>query len=1201
MSKNLYALLVGINEYQGGVRKLNGCVNDVRHMLEFLKLRTASAEFELKPLLLTAGDVQNAHEHKPTREAIIKAFRQHLRQAGKDDVALFYYSGHGSQEQAPQAFWHLEPDHLNETIVCMDSRLPGHYDLADKELALLLQEVATKNEHDQLKSGTPHIVVIMDACHSGSGTRDGDIVGVRLAPTDMRERPLDSYIVSAAHAEKLSTANPQTQKQKTADWFVGAMSRHVLLAACADDESAKELKFEETNETRGVFSYHLLETLKRSGHDFTYRQLHTRLAHQVENSVGQQSPQLEYVEPQDQHATFLAGAVQPRSAYYQVNWSEKKQSWVLSAGAIHGVQAPVGEDTTHLALFPFDPKLVTASGSPFAGRKLEEAVGMAKVTRVEASESLVALEQLQQPEDIEQTFYAVVVNTPMPPVQVAFEGEAAALETVRATLTDGNFDDDARLLIKEATDPNLASWRLRAEDSGFTIRRNVDRNPWTVPAQDAKTALRHLAHIAKWQQILLLTNKATQLPEDAVAVEIFRIEKQNGKDVEIPVSGTEVTLHYATQDGKPVLPRFKLTLRNNTAQTLYCSVLDLPETFGVFSLRLAGAPCVKLAPNGKTGDSASLTDPEGNPSIDFHIPDWLREKQADKLYETLKIIVSTEEIEPDLLGQDDLQDLKLVNKSTRSLRLPKSTLGRLMNRVQTRHAGGQNRKEAISDWTTREIRVTTLWPLDSVAVPPEGKSAEAGGVLRVQGHAGLEGKAHVRLQSASPAMRSASNLPDAPAVLRSVPEGILPFEFSTSRSVEPGANTIELLFDNAADHAKITPEAPLKFAVEQKLGADESVLLVSYDEAQGAYVPVGFGYPKEGSTEIQVQNLPAPAGRGTRDLKGALRMLAYKLIPESIAEKLGWEMSFPLLRAATVGEDGVTRYEDLGETDLRERVRAAQRILLFVHGFTGDTRSMVPSANKLHDYAKDLPPYDLLLAFDYESINTRIQDNATLLREKLATVGLGTGHGKTLDVVAHSLGTQVCRWFIEREGGSKVVSRLVMMGPPNAGTPLAVAQEWATHVITLGLNGLLAFLNPLPVVAYAVRFVSGVLAGIEKVDTTLDQLQPKTEFYTDLNQSVDPRVPYFVVIGKTQEFKAAKAKSFLSSKAVHRILSLFFADQANDMAISVKSAEAVALLKPDRQPLPDVNVIDCDHISYFDTAAGLKAMATYLKAPLVKK
>ena len=98
-----------------------------------------------------------------TRQAVVDAFSDHLGKAKKGDVALFYYSGHGSQEQAPEEFWKLEPDHLDETLVLFDSRSPGSWDLADKEIAKLIGDVAAKG---------PHVAVILDCCHSGSGTRE---------------------------------------------------------------------------------------------------------------------------------------------------------------------------------------------------------------------------------------------------------------------------------------------------------------------------------------------------------------------------------------------------------------------------------------------------------------------------------------------------------------------------------------------------------------------------------------------------------------------------------------------------------------------------------------------------------------------------------------------------------------------------------------------------------------------------------------------------------------------------------------------------------------------------------------------------------------------------------------------------------------------------------------------------------------------
>ncbi len=130
--------------------------------------RIGRAGDRFEPLLLL--------DNNATRQAVIDGFRQHLRKATQDDVALFYYSGYGSQEQSPPQFWYLEPDRLDETLVCWDSRLEDGWDLADKELAQLIAEVAANG---------PHIAVILDCCHSVSGTRaPEERVGVRRVPTD---------------------------------------------------------------------------------------------------------------------------------------------------------------------------------------------------------------------------------------------------------------------------------------------------------------------------------------------------------------------------------------------------------------------------------------------------------------------------------------------------------------------------------------------------------------------------------------------------------------------------------------------------------------------------------------------------------------------------------------------------------------------------------------------------------------------------------------------------------------------------------------------------------------------------------------------------------------------------------------------------------------------------------------------------------
>src|SRR4051812_31182855 len=115
--KTIYSLLVGIDDYPPPVPKLRGCVNDIREMQQYLELRVDPGGGKLEDFLKFRVLVNQ----EAPREAVIRAFREHLGKAGPEDIALFCYSGHGSQEQAPEAFWRIEPDRLDETLVLYDS------------------------------------------------------------------------------------------------------------------------------------------------------------------------------------------------------------------------------------------------------------------------------------------------------------------------------------------------------------------------------------------------------------------------------------------------------------------------------------------------------------------------------------------------------------------------------------------------------------------------------------------------------------------------------------------------------------------------------------------------------------------------------------------------------------------------------------------------------------------------------------------------------------------------------------------------------------------------------------------------------------------------------------------------------------------------------------------------------------------------
>ena len=213
MSKNVYALLVGINDYSPAVGKLTGCLNDVNHFHSYLTDNLDRNRLHIEVL----------KDADATRPNIIKQFRKHLGQAKAGDVAVFQYCGHGARCKSAKAFEPFFPDGKDEGLVCYDSRGGNGFDLADKEMAALLAELA-KNE--------PHIACILDCCHSGSATRSADDftqLKSRQTHEVFDERPLESYL--DGYYAALS---------KRGESLEIPASRHILLAACQRVQKAWE-------------------------------------------------------------------------------------------------------------------------------------------------------------------------------------------------------------------------------------------------------------------------------------------------------------------------------------------------------------------------------------------------------------------------------------------------------------------------------------------------------------------------------------------------------------------------------------------------------------------------------------------------------------------------------------------------------------------------------------------------------------------------------------------------------------------------------------------------------------------------------------------------------------------------------------------------------------------------------------------------
>lgn len=109
----------------------------------------------------------------------------------------------------------------------------------------------------------------------------------------------------------------------------------------------------------------------------------------------------------------------------------------------------------------------------------------------------------------------------------------------------------------------------------------------------------------------------------------------------------------------------------------------------------------------------------------------------------------------------------------------------------------------------------------------------------------------------------------------------------------------------------------------------------------------------------------------------------------------------------------------------------AARPVILVHGWFHNRSAFLLMKRRLtalgrtHVYAVDLPTGRM-----------GVQRLAAILAEKIDHVREVTG-AKHVDVVAHSLGGLVARWWMHHLGGDEVVKHLVTLGSPNQGTALA--------------------------------------------------------------------------------------------------------------------------------------------------------------------
>ena len=261
------ALLVGINRYRDPGADLRGCVNDVREMRD-----------ALVGLYGFAGpDVSILADFEATKSAVQRGLESLVAGGRAGDVLVVHFAGHGSS--VPDASG--DEEDFRDEILC-PTDLDWKDPLSDDWLRALFDTTA---------DGV-NLTVVLDCCHSGTGTRaslppDTTEPVERYLPCPLDIRPIEPDRALRGALRRARRGLPGAARP---DDVRDADLPEIVLTGCRDDQTAADAYID--GDFHGALTHALVSAMRVSAGVVTYRDLHAR-AKRLIGLAHDQAPQLE--------------------------------------------------------------------------------------------------------------------------------------------------------------------------------------------------------------------------------------------------------------------------------------------------------------------------------------------------------------------------------------------------------------------------------------------------------------------------------------------------------------------------------------------------------------------------------------------------------------------------------------------------------------------------------------------------------------------------------------------------------------------------------------------------------------------------------------------------------------------------------------------------------------------------------------------
>ena len=1061
------ALVIGIDTY--AVKPLDGCVADAELMAQLLRDRFAFEPSNIRTLL--NGDA--------SRDAVLSELDALVDLTGPDDVAFVFYAGHGSTIEDASGDEGTGFD--NTLCVCEDPR----QDVLDDELAERLAALGAK---------TPHTVLIIDACNSGTITRDAFGGTGRFTASAKR----------SAAAPK-AKAKPKRAREPNAPAVAAPAStdRYVLIAACRDGEIAQEASLPgDENVHHGALTYALSQELERATTGDTWRDVFERAASKVTAVHRAQHPQL--AGAADREIFGLRELVPMRYVAVRDRATDSVQ---LAIGAVHGATA--GSVFT-----------VYAQGTKDAGDATP--LGTVKITRASGMTSRATIVEEASAGAIVDGARAVETQHayPTPPLAVQLVAAGAdddALDTLCTRLKD----EPTISLVRSANAATVRVFRLAPREGvgakdPLPMLGALTKETWAVAGRDGRL-IAPVAQLASEDDVVALLRKRADYVGALAIDNVDPASQVRGKvTLEIlrkEAGGTWNPLQTDEAAGLPVVDsgdvlEFRIT--SALEEPVYVSLLDF-EPNGAVSPLIKGNP-IKLEP-GIAFDASKAGKGRG-----FRMA-W----DGDDAVESFKLFATVQPVdfsfllrageatrgatEEEPLSQDDwtsvVQSIVIRRKvdlsaDGRSVAVDGAALTARGLTGTVRAFGGPAQRAAAapapSDALTRAIEESGLATQQTFVVTDAVSTAD--------GTRGAEGEPVIELQVTDPGEGFEQ------VVLATDAAGVVSWHFApqldpapaTRGDEPPGPRTRTFTIPAGA----ASPDAPATRGLASAIG--EKFIKVYVFPAAKAFVG----------------KLTAQYGEQIELKKTPYRVRTF--LPDDYASPDAQEL-------------GQAEWESLGRG----------RALLMIHGTNSRThtafgqlpRAFVEGMHALYE--------GRVFAFDHPTLTHDPRQNIEEFVRRVPD-----GLALDVDIICHSRGGLVSRILAEQHASFALgrrtmrVGKVVFVGTPNNGTRLA-DEACISEYIDTATN----LLNVFPTngvtdaMTYLLSGVKIVACGLWSSLVGLRSMQPGGDFCTTLNageRRMDTQ--YFALASNYTPLHPTLARL-----AADRLVDKVFKGVGNDMVV----------------------------------------------------